>query len=98
MKLKVLLALCALLLLSAFIAERKEPITIFMIGDSTMANKSLKNGTYIGVNSTIAENYGKAVVRRTAYTTEDGRKVLQDTNNSSVDFEPSVRATLLPAQ
>ena len=29
MKLKVLLALCALLLLSAFIAERKEPITIF---------------------------------------------------------------------
>ena len=54
--------------------------------------------TYIGVNSTIAENYGKAVVRRTAYTTEDGRKVLQDTNNSSVDFEPSVRGTLLPAQ
>lgn len=42
MKLKVLLVLCALLLLSAFIAERKEPITIFMIGDSTMANKSLK--------------------------------------------------------
>ena len=31
-------------MLSAFIAERKEPITIFMIGDSTMANKSLKNG------------------------------------------------------
>ena len=43
-KLKVLLVLCALLLLSAFIAERKAPITIFMIGDSTMANKSLKNG------------------------------------------------------
>ena len=39
MKLKVLLVLCALLLLSAFIAERKAPITIFMIGDSTMANK-----------------------------------------------------------
>lgn len=54
--------------------------------------------TYIGVNSTIAENYGKAIVRRTAYTTENGRKVLQDTNNSSVDFEPSVGATLLPAQ
>ncbi len=44
MKLKVLLVLCALLLLLAFIAERKDPITIFMIGDSTMANKSLKNG------------------------------------------------------
>lgn len=28
MKLKVLLVLCALLLLSAFIAERKDPITI----------------------------------------------------------------------
>lgn len=54
--------------------------------------------TYIGENSTIAENYGKAVVRKTSYTTEDGRKVLQDTNNSSVDFMPSVRATLLPAQ
>ncbi len=44
MKLKVSFALCALLLLSAFIVERKDPITIFMIGDSTMANKSLKNG------------------------------------------------------
>lgn len=44
MKLKVPFALCALLLLSAFIVERKDPITIFMIGDSTMANKSLKNG------------------------------------------------------
>ena len=42
MKLKVSFALCALLLLSAFIVERKDPITIFMIGDSTMANKSLK--------------------------------------------------------
>ena len=44
MKLKVSFALCALLLLSAFIVERKDPITIFMIGDYTMANKSLKNG------------------------------------------------------
>ncbi len=36
---KFLPVLCALLLLSAFISEKT--ITIFMIGDSTMANKSL---------------------------------------------------------
>lgn len=54
--------------------------------------------TYIGANSTAVENAGKAVVRKVSYTTEDGREVLQDTNNSSVDFMPSVRATLLPAQ
>ena len=29
----------------------------------------------------------KAVVRRTLYRTDDGRAVLQDTNNSSNDFE-----------
>ncbi len=61
MKLKVLLALCALLLLSAFIAERKEPITIFMIGDSTMANKSLKNGN-------IERGWGQMLL---GYFTED---------------------------
>ena len=43
-KLKVSLALFALLLLSAFIAETKEPLTIFMIDDSTLAYKSMKNG------------------------------------------------------
>lgn len=54
--------------------------------------------TYIGENTTVAENAGKAVVRKTAYTTEDGREVLLDTNNSSIDFTSSVRATLLPAE
>lgn len=54
--------------------------------------------TYIGKNTTAVENAGKAVVRKVSYTTEDGREVLQDTNNSSVDFKASVRATLLPAQ
>lgn len=53
--------------------------------------------TYIGLNATITENYGKAVVRKVTGTIE-GREVLQDTNNSSVDFEPAVRATLLPAE
>lgn len=44
LKIKLLFALCAILLFSAFITEKKDVITIFMIGDSTMANKSLKNG------------------------------------------------------
>ncbi len=44
LKIKLLFALCAILLFSAFTTEKKEVITIFMIGDSTMANKSLKNG------------------------------------------------------
>ena len=44
LKIKLLFALCAILLFSAFITEKKDLITIFMIGDSTMANKSLKNG------------------------------------------------------
>lgn len=54
--------------------------------------------SYIGERTTVVENAGKAVVRKVSYTTEDGRTVLQDTNNSSVDFQASVRATLLPAQ
>lgn len=44
LKIKLLFALSALLLLSAFTTGQKDVITIFMIGDSTMANKSLKNG------------------------------------------------------
>lgn len=44
MKIKLLSVLCTLLVFSAFTAEKKDTITIFMIGDSTMANKSLRNG------------------------------------------------------
>ncbi|EKU89621.1 polysaccharide deacetylase family protein [Bacteroides oleiciplenus] len=44
LNLKLLFALCALLFFSAFTTGKKDVITIFMIGDSTMANKSLKNG------------------------------------------------------
>lgn len=44
LKFRLLFALSALLLLSAFTTGQKDVITIFMIGDSTMANKSLKNG------------------------------------------------------
>lgn len=44
MKTKLLMALCVLLLFSSFRMDAGRMITIFMIGDSTMANKSLKNG------------------------------------------------------
>ncbi len=42
MKLKYAMLVCAVLLLSAFTA--KKPITVFMIGDSTMANKPIEGG------------------------------------------------------
>lgn len=43
MKLKqVLTALCALILLAAFTMDKPRQFTIFLIGDSTMADKSLK--------------------------------------------------------
>ncbi len=49
--------------------------------------------TYIGENNTIAENIGKCVMRKTAYM--DGeREVLQDTNNSTVDFTPATTPSL----
>lgn len=51
--------------------------------------------TYVGENATVAENYGKAVIRKVSYTTADGRIVLQDTNNSTVDFTPATSASLL---
>lgn len=44
MKTKCMLALCALLLLSSFRMDTRDTITIFMIGDSTMANKTLRGG------------------------------------------------------
>lgn len=42
MKFKILMALVAILLFSAFTTDRT--ITVFMIGDSTMANKTLEGG------------------------------------------------------
>jgi pectinesterase len=44
MKHKIFASLGLLLLLSAFTSVEKRPITIFMIGDSTMANKDLHKG------------------------------------------------------
>lgn len=39
-----MLVLCALLLLASFRTDTRDTITIFMIGDSTMANKTLRGG------------------------------------------------------
>ncbi len=55
------------------------------------------NDTYdAGIASTTAEGgyNGETVYRKTAFVMADGRKVLYDTNNSSVDFQAS--ATIQP--
>ena len=44
--------------------------------------------TYCGTVDNDKTRFGKSVKRRVLYTTTDGRTVLKDTNNSSVDFEP----------
>lgn len=44
MKVKLILALCVLLSLTSFRTETDDSVTIFMIGDSTMANKILRGG------------------------------------------------------
>ena len=49
--------------------------------------------TYIGMNNTVAENIGKCVMRKAAYKDGD-REVLQDTNNSTVDFTPAATPSL----
>lgn len=60
-----------------------------------VTNSALDMGfAYIGLNSTIAENAGKAVVRKIEKIV-NGREVLKDTNNSSEDFDHAVHATLL---
>lgn len=53
LRIKLLSALCVFLLFSAFTTERKVPVTIFMIGDSTMADKSLEDGN-TGIGSLCA--------------------------------------------
>lgn len=50
--------------------------------------------TYCGDLSAGTVEYGTAVRRKTAYTTEDGRTVLQDTNNSAEDFERNVTPSM----
>jgi hypothetical protein len=50
--------------------------------------------TYYGDNAAIAENIGKAIIRKVASET-DGRVFYQDTDNSTNDFIPNTTATLL---
>lgn len=48
--------------------------------------------TYCGTVNQDASRYGKSVRRKVASTTEDGRVILQDTNNSATDFDAEVKA------
>ncbi len=52
-------------------------------------SKRFYNYLDAGYTCTTASYDGKIVVRKTSHTTEDGRKVLMDTNNSTNDFEVS---------
>ena len=66
--------------------------------DSTTKRFST-TGTYdTGYTSTTTGGtyVGETLYRKTAFITKDGRKVLYDTNNSSVDFQCS--ATVLPRE
>lgn len=44
MKYKIFFSLLALFLFSAFTTKKDMPVTIFMIGDSTMADRDVKKG------------------------------------------------------
>jgi hypothetical protein len=50
--------------------------------------------TYCGSSFGDVERYGKSVRRKVESTTTDGRKILQDTNNSAVDFIPNSKPSL----
>ncbi|MDR0823692.1 MAG: DUF4876 domain-containing protein [Prevotella sp.] len=50
--------------------------------------------TYCGSSNGDPERYGKSVRRKVESTTPDGRNILQDTNNSSVDFIPNATPSL----
>ena len=50
--------------------------------------------TYCGDLNAGTIKYGTAVRRKVASTTEDGRQVLQDTNNSAEDFERNVTPSM----
>ncbi len=50
--------------------------------------------TYCCDESSDATRLGKSVIRKTLSETEDGRKILQDTNNSTVDFIPRSNCSL----
>lgn len=49
--------------------------------------------TYFGETDATTENAGKSIIRKVAYKDGD-REVLQDTNNSSIDFTPSTSPSI----
>ena len=50
--------------------------------------------TYCGVIDKDNNRYGKSVLRKTFSTTEDGRAILADSNNSTLDFTPEATPSL----
>lgn len=50
--------------------------------------------THCGENSADPDRKGTSVIRKISHTNENGRKVLQDTNNSSEDFIPTSKPSL----
>lgn len=51
--------------------------------------------TYCGKVDSDATRYGKSVRRKTLSTTSNGKKILKDTNNSTLDFSPEVKPSLM---
>ncbi|WP_315822509.1 DUF4876 domain-containing protein [Paraflavitalea speifideaquila] len=52
--------------------------------------------SYCGKVDSDATRYNKAVRRKELSTNPDGRVILKDNNNSTVDFEPEVKPSLMP--
>ncbi|WP_281232691.1 DUF4876 domain-containing protein [Flavobacterium gelatinilyticum] len=51
--------------------------------------------TYCGKVDSDATRYGKSVRRKTLSTASNGKKILKDTNNSTVDFSPEAKPSLM---
>ncbi|WP_374172840.1 DUF4876 domain-containing protein [Flavobacterium tructae] len=54
-----------------------------------------KGWTYCGKVDSDATRYGKSVRRKTLSTTSNGKKILKDTNNSTLDFTPEAKPSLM---
>ncbi|CAI2768224.1 DUF4876 domain-containing protein [Flavobacterium collinsii] len=54
-----------------------------------------KGWTYCGKVDSDATRYGKSVRRKALSTTSNGNKILKDTNNSTLDFSPEAKPSLM---
>jgi hypothetical protein len=54
-----------------------------------------KGWTYCGKVDSDATRYGKSVRRKALSTTSNGKKILKDTNNSTLDFSPEAKPSLM---